>query len=200
MRINYFFKTLLFIVIIISITVLYAFYERNKYYHNSEDTPASQLTLKSLPNLNLVEINSGKNINTLEYLNGAKGLYVHLWGSWCAPCEKEMPEFLAYSKVLADKGVKILLVAVNDEEIKIKKFMARFGSLPSNVLLVMDKENKVMDSFGTLKVPETFLFSSSAQHINKFVGPQEWAQESYITRLDSWLSTTTSENRKIETH
>ncbi len=200
MRINYFFKTLFFILIIISITVLYAFYERKKYYRHSDDTTSSQLALKSLPSLNLIEINSGKNINTIDYLNGAKGLYVHIWGSWCAPCEKEMPEFLAYSKVLADKGIKVLLVAVNDEEIKVKKFMARFGSLPTNVLLVIDKENKVMDSFGTLKVPETFLFNSTAQHVNKFVGPQEWAQESYITRLDAWLTTSASENRKIETH
>jgi cytochrome c biogenesis protein CcmG/thiol:disulfide interchange protein DsbE len=200
MRINNFFKTLLFIVLILSITVLYALYERKKYYRYGEDSTSSQLTLKSLPSLNLVEINSGKKINTLNYLRGAKGLYVHIWGSWCAPCEKEMPEFLAYSKVLVDRGIKVLLVAVNDDEIKIKKFMARFGALPSNVLLVLDKENKVMDSFGILKVPETFLFNSNAQHVNKFIGPQEWGQESFITRLDTWLTTNISENRKIETH
>ena len=200
MRVNYFFKTLFFIFVILSITALYAFYERKKYYGVSSDTTSSQLALKRLPSLNLVEISSGKNINTLEYLQSAKGLYVHIWGSWCAPCEKEMPEFLAYAKLLADKSIKVLLVAVNDEEMKVKKFMSRYGALPSNVLLVIDKENKVMDSFGTLKVPETFLFNSQAIHINKFVGPQEWTQESYITRLDNWLSTDVSENRKIETH
>jgi cytochrome c biogenesis protein CcmG/thiol:disulfide interchange protein DsbE len=200
MRINYFFKTLLFIFVILSITALYAFYERKKYYGVSGDTASSQLALKSLPSLNLIEIDTGKSINTRDYLHGAKGLYVHIWGSWCAPCEKEMPEFLTYARSLNDKGVKVLLVAVNDEEMKVKKFMARYGALPSNVSLVIDKENKVMDSFGTLKVPETFLFSASATHINKFVGPQEWLQESYLSRMDSWLSSDVSENRKIETH
>ncbi|MGZ3809766.1 MAG: TlpA family protein disulfide reductase, partial [Bacteriovorax sp.] len=88
---------------------------------------------------------------------------------------------------------------VNDDEVKIKKFMGRF-SLPKNVLVVMDRENKVMDLFGTLKVPESFLFDSTGKHINKFIGPQEWAQESYKTRLDFWLNTQNFIERKIETH
>jgi hypothetical protein len=81
--------------------------------------------------------------------------------------------------------------------------MSRYP-LPKNVTVVMDNENKVMDLFGTLKVPETFLFDATGKHINKFIGPQEWGQESYQTRLDFWLNLgQNSQNyieRKIETH
>jgi cytochrome c biogenesis protein CcmG/thiol:disulfide interchange protein DsbE len=198
MRINSFFSKLILIFSILLMTYLYAQYERKKYYSYGENSP-SELVLKQLPNFNSVEVGTGKTINSVEFLKGTSGVFVHIWGSWCAPCEKEMPEFLKYAESVKGKGVKFLLIAVNDEETKIKKFMGRY-SIPQNVAIVMDKENTVMDLFGTLKVPESFLFDNNGKHINKFIGPQEWLQDSFKTRLDFWLNMQNSVERKIETH
>ncbi|MFA6237061.1 MAG: TlpA disulfide reductase family protein [Bacteriovorax sp.] len=197
MRINSFFSRLVIIFATLALTYLYAQYEKKKYY--SFDTPENELVLKTLPDFNSVEVSTGNQINSYAYLKGSNGLFVHIWGTWCAPCEKEMPEFLKYAESLKEKDVKFLLIAVNDEDVKIKKFMARF-LIPGNVAVVRDSENKVMDLFGTLKVPETFLFNVNGKHVNKFVGPQEWLQESYKSRLDFWLNLGNSVERKIETH
>lgn len=198
MRINSFFTKLIIIFTALLLTYLYAQYERNKYYNN-DSLAQNVLLLKKLPNFNTVQFETGLTINSESYLQNSSGLFVHIWGSWCGPCEKEMPPFLAYAESLNTRGVKFLLVAVNDEELKVKKFMSRY-KVPTNVAVVIDNQNAVMDLFGTLKVPETFLFDRSGRHINKFVGPQEWLQESYKTRLDYWLSPQNSVERKIETH
>lgn len=197
MRLNSFFQKLLIIFSVLILTFLYAQYEKKKYF--STGLAGNELVLKELPQFNSIEIPSNKKINSYEFLKGNRGLFVHIWGTWCAPCEKEMPEFLKYAESLSAKGVKFLLVAVNDEDMKIRKFMGRF-KIPSNVTVVLDNENKAMDLFGTLKVPETFLFNNTGKHINKFIGPQDWLQESYQTRLDFWLNGQNSEERKIETH
>lgn len=197
MRLNSFFQKLLIIFSVLFLTYLYAQYEKKKYFSTGLD--GNELVLKELPQFNSIEIPSGKKINSYEHLKGNRGLFVHIWGTWCAPCEKEMPEFLKYAESLSTKGVKFLLVAVNDEDMKIRKFMGRF-KIPSNVTVVLDNENKAMDLFGTLKVPETFLFNNTGKHINKFIGPQDWLQESYQTRLDFWLNGQNPEERKIETH
>lgn len=178
-------------------TYFYAQYEKNKYY--ATDSSENALILKSLPSFNSIEVLTGDKINSHEFIKGSNGLFVHIWGTWCGPCEQEMPEFLKFAESVSGKGVKFLLVAVNDEELKIKKFMDRL-TIPKNVIIVIDKENSAMDLFGTLKVPETFLFNSAGKHINKFVGPQSWLQESYQTRLDFWLNAQNSMERKIETH
>jgi thiol-disulfide isomerase/thioredoxin len=178
-------------------TFFYAQYEKNKYY--SSNSTQNELVLKTLPDFNVVDIVSGSMVNSYEFVKGTNGIFVHIWGTWCGPCEKEMPEFLKYAELVSGKGLKFLLVAVNDEEIKVKKFFGRF-TIPKNVTVVLDKENKVMDMLGTLKVPETFLFDRNGKHINKFVGPQEWLQESYQSRLDFWLNVQNSVERKIETH
>jgi thiol-disulfide isomerase/thioredoxin len=198
MRTNQFFTKLILIFFILILTVIYAEYEKKKFYSYG-DKSSSELILKKLANFNTIEVGSRKIINSSNFLKGSNGLFVHIWGTWCAPCEKEMPEFLKYASSLELKGVKFLLIAVNDDEIKIKKFMGRF-SIPKNVAIVIDQQNKVMDLFGTLKVPESFLFDASGKHVNKFIGPQEWGQESYQTRLDFWLNLQNLVERKIETH
>lgn len=198
MRINSFFSKLLLIFLVLLMTYLYAQYERKKYYSYGENSP-SELVLKQLPNFNSVEVSTDKTINTTELLKGTRGLFVHIWGTWCAPCEKEMPEFLKYAQAVQDQKIHFLLIAVNDEKMKIKKFMSRFD-IPKNVTIVIDNENRAMDLFGTLKVPESFLFDTSGKHIAKLIGPQEWGQESYKTRLDFWLNRQNSNERKIETH
>lgn len=198
MRLNSFFSKLIIIISVLLLTYLYAQYEKRKYYSYDENT-SNELVLKKLPSFNATELDSGKSIDSYEYLKSSNGLFVHIWGTWCGPCEKEMPDFLKYAEFAKTKGVKFLLVAVNDDAIKAKKFLARY-KLPSNVLVVLDSENKVMDLFGTLKVPETFLFDSTGKHINKFIGPQEWSQESYQTRLDFWINSQNFIERKIETH
>lgn len=186
MRLNSFISKISIILLVLFLTFIYAQYEKRKYYSDG-DNSSNELVLKTLPSFNSVEIATGKSINSSDFLKGSSGVFVHIWGTWCGPCEKEMPEFLKYAESVEGKGVKFLLVAVNDEEIKIRKFLGRF-KLPKNVAVTMDTENKVMDLFGTLKVPETFLFDSTGKHINKFTGPQEWNQESYQSRLDFWLN------------
>lgn len=179
------------------LTYFYAQYEKSKYYSSAVNE--SELVLKTLPNFDSTEVFTAKKINSFDLLKGANGVYAHIWGTWCAPCEKEMPEFLKYAESVKVKGVVFLLIAVNDDLIKVKKFMDRF-TIPENVKVVVDDQNVVMGLFGTLRVPETFLFNSTGKHINKFAGPQEWLQESYQTRLDFWLNIQNHVERKIETH
>jgi thiol-disulfide isomerase/thioredoxin len=185
MRLN-FFQKLLLIFALLALTFLYAHYERKKYY-GSDALQASTPVLKSLPEFSVINVSNGEVIRSMDYFKGSVGGFIHIWGTWCGPCEKEMPEFLSYAAKLESRGVKFLLIAVNDEEAKIKKFLGRFPNVSKNVTFVMDKENRVMDLLGTLKVPETFLFNSAGKHINKFIGPQDWMAESYETRLSFWL-------------
>ncbi|MBP9681652.1 MAG: TlpA family protein disulfide reductase [Bacteriovorax sp.] len=198
MRLNSFFSKIVIILLVLMLTALYALYEKKKYY-TYDDHLSNELFLKKLPDFKSLEMPNAQLINSYDLLKESSGLFVHIWGTWCAPCEKEMPEFLKYAQSVEGKGVRFVLVAVNDNEVKVKKFMERFA-LPSNVKVVLDHENKVMDLFGTLKVPETFLFDATGKHVNKFIGPQEWGQESYQTRLEFWLNTQNYVDRKIETH
>jgi len=110
MKLNFFQKVLL-IVALLGLTYLYASYERKVFYGSSADNSAP--VLKVLPDFNVTVVESNQVIKSNDFLAGSAGAFVHIWGTWCAPCEKEMPEFLSYAAKVQDTGVKFLLVAVN---------------------------------------------------------------------------------------
>ena len=96
MKINFFQKILL-IAALLLMTFLYAHYERKQFY-GANDGALTAHVLKELPDFTVIGSNPVKEIKSKEFLEGARGVFVHIWGTWCAPCEKEMPEFLTYAE------------------------------------------------------------------------------------------------------
>jgi thiol-disulfide isomerase/thioredoxin len=178
---------LLIIFLIVILSYLYALWEKQKFYQHDENY-SNTLILKELPTISLTTLDSKKIVVNMNTATQYAGIFVHIWGTWCGPCEKEMPEFLTFAEKNKSRGLKFYLIAVKDDIVKIKKFIKRFPTIPTNVTIAIDHDNQVMDLFGTLKLPETFLFNRVGKHVNKFVGPQEWLQESYFSRLDVWLN------------
>jgi len=174
------------VVVIICSTLLYSRYQKNKYIRLSADNAAPILT--KLPNLNLEIINGKGVINTSALLGKTQGVFAHLWGTWCAPCEAELPEFIKFAEKFKDKNVTFLLIAVNDDAKKIKKFIKRFGKLSPHIKFVLDSENQAMDQFGSGKVPETYVFEGSGIFMERFLGPQNWEMETYLQRTKNFLS------------
>jgi len=172
---------------------------------NSENN----LILKSMPHFKVQLLNGGLISSSSLFKDGDKAALIHFWGTWCGPCEVELPEFIEFVRKNKDKGLRVLMLAVQDDDKAIRKFLKRFGDLPDNMVVAHDKKGSSMLAFGTVKVPETYLFSARGKNLNKFVGPQTWSLQAIQNRLDFYLSsvgnaeksaTSTSEEKKIETH
>lgn len=186
-KFNFIYKFLA-IILFFSSVILYAFYEKNRIYKEASlSSDTDQYSLKTIPDFNVVGLPDKSAIASRQLLKSGKGMFVHVWATWCAPCESEMPLFLEFAKSFEEKNVIFLLIAVNDEELKVNRFLMKF-SLPKNVVISIDEKKLVMDKLGTLKVPETFLFSSSGKLVTKFIGPQNWNEATYIDRVKYWLS------------
>lgn len=111
---------------------------------------------------------------------------VHFWATWCAPCEIEFPELVKFINLMKNEknNVTFYLVAVNDDDKKVKKFLAKFDLNAENVVLLEDK-NSDYQKFGSYKLPETFVFDSSFQTVRKFEGQQAWTQNTIVNYFKS---------------
>jgi cytochrome c biogenesis protein CcmG/thiol:disulfide interchange protein DsbE len=161
-----------------------------KYKFNNYIEEGSGPIVSSMPAFEFEEVLSGAKLNTESFtksVSPTRGVVVHFWGTWCAPCEAEFPELLKLFKD-TDGALTVLLLAINDDRVAIKKFLNRFGELPKGVIIGLDNSNTAADLLGTQRVPETFLFDSNGRFLNKYVGPQEWQLPKYIQDLENYFS------------
>ena len=188
------------VAMIMAMTLTYSIVQKRKIYSiASSEGPI----LQRLPILNLQNFYDKTPINNKTlFTEGNPLTLVHFWGTWCGPCEAELPEFIEFVKKFDSRELKVLLLAVQDDEKKMKKFLKRFGKLSDHFIVAHDKPGSMMAQFGTVKVPETYLFRKDGKHLNKYVGPQDWGSKGHFDRLKFYLSTVQGQNiqGKIETH
>ncbi len=134
----------------------------------------TDLTLKGFDNQQL-DLRAGGEVFTV----------VHFWATWCAPCEIEFPELVNFINSMKNrKDMRFVLVAVNDDDTKVKKFLSKFNIENENVVLVKDSDNNYQ-KFGSYKLPETFLFDKKFQTLRKFEGQQAWSQNTILDYFNS---------------
>lgn len=186
---------ILAILAIIGATVGYSLYSKKSLDSGLVSEDKGQSVLAKLPAATKFETLEGEvfDLDGLFEKERVDLLVVHYWGTWCAPCEAELPELLTFIKRFENQpGVKFLLVATNDEVFKIKKHLKTLP-IPSQSAIhwLIDNKNVHRDTFGTTRVPETFVFSSDKTTLRKFVGPQEWNKTMFFQTFDEFLLTST---------
>jgi cytochrome c biogenesis protein CcmG/thiol:disulfide interchange protein DsbE len=98
---------------------------------------------------------------------------VNVWGSWCAPCKKEMPYF---EEFYATKDPNIQLIGVDVEEKRIedgRMFARTHGVKWPNLY---DSDGRTRQYFG-MGVPVTWFINENGEVVHKKIGPVKSAEE-----------------------
>ena len=95
---------------------------------------------------------------------------IHFWSTWCPPCLDEVPSILKLEDELrAEHHFALVMVAVDDDTEKVKTFL---GDKIEHSLF--DHDWKVTKSYGTSKLPETYLVVRD-EIVHTFIGAQDWS-------------------------
>jgi thiol-disulfide isomerase/thioredoxin len=187
------YRILAIIFIIISI-VGYSAYQKNFLKSLSVSEDQGTAILSKLPASEFTTLEGTPFSVDRLYMNETVDLLmVHYWGTWCAPCEAELPDLLTLIKRFEGQpNVKFLLVAANDEAIKIQKYLKTL-SIPTkaSIYWLLDNNNVHREAYGTTRVPETYVFSSDKTTLRKFIGPQEWNKPMFFQTFDELLQIST---------
>lgn len=119
---------------------------------------------------------------TRENFNG-KVMVLNFWATWCAPCVREAPELEAIHQELKDKGVVVVGVSIDKKEEKYKSFIQRFRL---SYLTMRDPGASISDSFGTYRIPETYVINKDGKVIQKIIG-FDWKAEDLIRMLKAQI-------------
>lgn len=100
---------------------------------------------------------------TLEDLNGeehrlsdykGQGVFLNFWGTWCKPCEKEMPAMNNQYAEYKDQGVQILAINIAQSNFEVQKFADQYGL---DFPVVIDRTKSVMNTYNVDPLPTTIL-------------------------------------------
>ena len=115
------------------------------------------------PNFALVDIEGNK--HTLSDYKG-QGIFLNFWGTWCKPCEYEMPYMNNQYQKYKDQGVQILAVNVNESALAVQNFVDRHElTFP-----VMIDKGEVQSAYGVGNLPATLLIDKNGEVIDIITG------------------------------
>lgn len=134
------------------------------------DAGPSAMVDFSLPDL------SGKQRSISEWQG--KILIINFWATWCPPCRKEIPEFIALQEEYADKGLQFIGIAIEEQE-PVSEYLK---TLTMNYPILIGEDNGIALSqqLGNIinAVPFTIVVNPQGQIIHR--QPGEFSREKIL--------------------
>ncbi len=97
----------------------------------------------------------GKPIS-LEKLKG-KVVLIDFWATWCGPCIQELPNVIATYKKYKDQGFEVVGISLDDDEGKLKDFLAKHDMPWPQFFDGNGWKNAVGQAYGVQSIPATYL-------------------------------------------
>jgi len=86
---------------------------------------------------------------------------LHVWATWCGPCEKEFPEIEALQKEFGPRGLRIVAVSVDEGgDDPVLNFVKEKGA---TFEIGRDPEGSVRRLYQGIGVPESYLISADGR-------------------------------------
>jgi cytochrome c-type biogenesis protein len=127
--------------------------------------PEPNVTFKNL---------QGQDVSLASYKG--KVVLVNMWGTWCEPCQGEIPTLIKMQQDYSSKGFTILGVATNDDLDRVipfvhtRKFDVGGQELTMNYPIVMGSDDISTAFGGLLGMPTSFLINRNGDIVKKYIG------------------------------
>ena len=112
----------------------------------------------------------GKTFRLSDYVGRGNYVVVDYWGSTCAPCIAEFPDFKQIHQQYASRGLTVLGIP-NDKDIKKSRMAIEKYQLPYPQLL--NTKDKFAKAYGIASMPLTIIFAPGGTIIARGLNTDE---------------------------
>jgi peroxiredoxin len=134
------------------------------YTNFTKDKNESLRKGSEAPNFVLTDM-EGKEHKLSDYKG--KGVFLNFWGTYCKPCEYEMPYMENQYKNFKDQGVEILAVNVGESDYAVNNFITKHDlTFP----VMIDKGREVENAYRVDILPVSFLVDKEGKVIDIITG------------------------------
>ncbi len=119
-------------------------------------------------------------IHSLAEMKG-KPLVLHLWASWCPPCQSELPEFAVWLNKHPD--ITTIPVSLDNSIADASAFIdAKNITMPS----LLSDTNQT-GHLGVRGLPTTLVIAADGSIIQRYLGPRDWNDPAFNQQLEKAL-------------
>ncbi|MDM5285226.1 thiol-disulfide oxidoreductase ResA [Peribacillus frigoritolerans] len=134
------------------------------YTNFTKDKNESLRKGSDAPNFVLTDM-EGKEHKLSDYKG--KGVFLNFWGTYCKPCEYEMPYMENQYKNFKGQGVEILAVNVGESDYAVNNFITKHDlTFP----VMIDKGREVENAYRVDILPVSFLVDKEGKVIDIITG------------------------------
>ncbi len=131
---------------------------------------------------------------SLRDLRG-KVVFLNFWASWCPPCVEEMPSMEQLARKYQGRDLVMVAVSQDDSAEAVEAFLNSsdpstgepiMPSGPVTMRVALDPSAATSRSYGTERLPETYIIDREGRVVARFVNKYDWGREEvdrFIERL-----------------
>ncbi len=109
-------------------------------------------------------------IVSLDSFRG-RPVILHFWASWCGACRQEFPSLARLQSDFEGEGLAVLAISLDESREEAAAFAA---SVKSGMIVLLDPDGEVGDSYQSFAVPETFFINKEGKIVWRRAGPIDW--------------------------
>ena len=133
------------------------------------DSNSASVNTINVPHFSAKDIN-GELHHSSEWL-GKQPVVINVWGTWCAPCRREIPDLAKLYKEYNPKGVELISLAVKDTPNRVKQYAEQNNM---NWVLLMSEDQFLIDYKAYQGVPTTIFIDKDGNEIVRFIGMRDY--------------------------
>ena len=120
------------------------------------------------PNFELQQVNDNNELESVQLHDfRGKGIMLNFWGTWCAPCEKELPFMEQLYPEYKERGLEIIAVGLDRLESSVDEFVDKYDlTFP----IPHDKKRLVQDLYKIGPMPTTYFINPEGEIVEKVEG------------------------------
>lgn len=134
------------------------------------------------PNFTLQK-DDGKPLSLSDFRG--KIVVVNFWATWCGPCVDEVPSLNKFAERFADKGVQVLGVSVDEDPEAYRNFLSKYKV---SFLTLRNASRTVSESYGTYKLPESYIISRDGRVLQKVIGATNWTNQEMVNYVEGLVN------------
>ena len=111
---------------------------------------------------------------------------LHVWATWCGPCQQEFPEIEAIQREFGPRGLRIVAVSVDEgDDDPVRSFAREKGA---TFEIGRDPDGTIRRLYQSIGVPESYLISSDGRLLVRQFGALPAGAQAMRTAIDKALA------------